>query len=76
MILLTDDENIYYEEQKECYLCQKEFCDNKKQKIKFKLYQKVRDHSHFTGKFRRAAHSICNLHYKLPQEIPVKFHNG
>ena len=23
---LTDDENRYYEEQKECYICWKEFC--------------------------------------------------
>ena len=43
--------------------------------MKFKLYKKIRDHSHFTGKFRGAAHSICNLHFKVPQEIPVKFHN-
>ena len=27
-------------------------------------------------KFRRAAHSICNLDYKVPQKIPVKNHNG
>ena len=27
-------------------------------------------------KFRRTAHSICNLNYKVPQEIPVKIHNG
>ena len=46
-----------------------------KKKI-FKLYQKVRDHCHYTGKFRGAAHSICNLNYKVPQEIPVKIHNG
>ena len=38
--------------------------------------KKVRDHCHFTGKFRGAAHSICNLHYKVPQELPVKIHNG
>ena len=76
MIPLTDNENKYYEEQKECYICQKEFCYNKKQKKRFKLYKKVRDHCHFTGKFRGAAHSICNLNYKVPQEILVKFHNG
>ena len=54
----------------------KSFCYNKKQKKRFKLYKKVRDHCHFTGKFRGAAHSICNLHYKVPREIPVKIHNG
>ena len=37
---------------------------------------KVRDHCHYTGKFRGAAHSIFNLRYKVPQEIPVKIHNG
>ena len=44
--------------------------------MKFKLYKKVRDHCHYTGKFRGAAHSICNLNYKVPQEIPIKIHNG
>ena len=44
--------------------------------MKLDLYKKVRDHRHFTGKFRGAAHSICNLHYKIPQEIPVKIYNG
>ena len=46
-----------------------------KKKI-IKLYKKIRDHCHFTGKFRGATHSICNLHYKVPQEIPVKIHDG
>ena len=76
MIQLTDNENKYYEEQKECYICQKEFCYDKNQKMKFKLYKKVRDHSHYTGKFRGAVHSLCNLNYKVPQEISVKIHNG
>ena len=75
MTPLTDDENRYYEEQKECYICQKAFCYNKNQK-RFKLYKKVRDDCQFTGKFRGAAHSICDLHYKVSQEIPVKIHNG
>ena len=61
MTSLTDDENRYYKEQKECCICKKEFCFNKKQKFKFKLYKKVRDHCHFTGKVRRAACSIFNL---------------
>ena len=29
-----------------------------------------------TGKFRGAAHSICNLRYKIPKEIPVVFHKA
>ena len=38
--------------------------------------QKVRDHCHYTGKYRGAAHSNCNLNYKIPKEIPVVFHIG
>ena len=26
--------------------------------------------------YRRAAHSNCNLNFKIPKEIPVVFHNG
>ena len=76
MIPLTDNENKFYEKQKECHICQKEFCYDKNGKKKFKIYQKVRDHCHYTGEFRDPAHSICNLNYKIPQEIPVKIHNG
>ena len=76
MIPLTDNENKYYENQKKCYICNKKFCYDKNQKSKFKLYKKVRDHCHFTGKFRGAAHNICNLRYSVPREIPVQIHNG
>ena len=41
-----------------------------------KKQQKVKDHCHYTGKYRGAAHNICNLRYKVPKEIPVVFHNG
>ena len=76
MIALTDNENRYYKEQKERYICKTEFCCDTNQKRKFKLYEKVRDHFHIIETFREAAHSIYNLNYKRPQEIPVKFHNG
>ena len=69
MIPLTDKENKYYEEQEKCQTCQKEVCCDKNKKIKFKLYQKVRDHCHYAGKFRGAAHSICNLNYKVSQKF-------
>ena len=76
MIPLTDDENKFYEELEKCHICQKKFCYDKNEIKKFKLYQKVRDHCHYTGKFRGAAHSICNLDCKVSKEIPIKIHNG
>ena len=39
-------------------------------------YWKVRDHCHYTGKYRGAAHSIYNLKFSVPNEIPVVFHNS
>ena len=35
----------------------------------------MRDHCHYTGKYRGPAHSLCNLRYKIPSYIPVIFHN-
>ena len=67
MMPLTDEES--------CHICEKEFCieHNKKE---FRKMQKIRDHCHYTGKYRGAAHSNCNLNYEIPKEIPVVFHNG
>ena len=70
MIPLTTEEKIYHNKQKICYICKKEFSDNEKKNYK------VRDHCHYTGKYRGAAHNICNLRYKVPKEIPIVFHNG
>ena len=28
------------------------------------------------GKYRGAAHNMCNLRYKIPKEIPIVFRNG
>ena len=38
--------------------------------------QRVIDHCHYTGKYRGAAHSVCNLRYKTPKEIPTVFYNS
>ena len=73
MTVLTSGDNFLSESQKVCHIYKRAFCYDKNKKEK---YQKVRDHCHYTGKFRGAAHSICNLRYKVPQEIPVKIHNG
>ena len=66
MIPLTKKEQSEFENAKICWICQKEFKEADK---------KVRDHCHFTGKFRGAAHNICNLQFKKPKFTPVIFHN-
>ena len=75
-IILTNEEEESYENQKVCYICEKEFSTDTNDENTFKLYHKVRDRCHYTGKFRGPAHNICNLRYKIPKEIPVVFHNG
>ena len=67
MISLTDEENKPYENQKRCSICKKCFTKNNK---------KVKDHFHFTGKHREAAHSKCNMNYKISKYISVVFHNS
>ena len=69
MILLTNKEIKSYEKQKVCHIYKEKFCNDKNKK-------KVRDHCHYTGKFRGAPHSECNLRYKVSKEIPVVFRNG
>ena len=39
------------------------------------LEDRVRDHCHFTGRYRGAAHNRCNLKYSKPNNISVFFHN-
>ena len=41
-------------------MCEKKFCNNKNKK---------------SGKFREAAHNICNLRCNVPKKIPIVFHN-
>ena len=40
-----------------------------------KIIKKVRDHCHFTGKYRRAIHNKCNMNYKITRDIPDILHN-
>ena len=45
-------------------------------KIKERFLNKRVDYSHYTGKFRGAAPSKCNLNYKVPKDIPITIHNA
>ena len=63
---LTKEQNVEFVTAKECHICFKKFSPKDR---------KVRDHCHYTGKYRGAAHSSCNLRYRIPDYIPVVFHN-
>ena len=72
---LTEEEKESYKNQQLCHICEKEFCTDINNN-KYKKMRKVRDHCHYTGKYRGGVHSKCNLNYKIIKEIPVLFHNG
>ena len=55
-----------YKRATKCHICFKPFSEKKR---------KVREHCHYTGLYRGAVHSSCNLQYKIPNYIPVIFHN-
>ena len=61
---LTSEEQKLFQQAKTCHICS---CELKN--------DKVRDHCHFTGKYRGAAHNKCNLMCKKPRVLPVIFHN-
>ena len=67
MIPLSSEEWKKFHKSEVCWLCKGKFGE--------KTFSKVRDHCHYTGKFRGAAHQSCNLKFKRPKFTPVFFHN-
>ena len=61
---LTPEEQKLFEKAVNCHICNKELKEDK-----------VRDHCHFTGQYRGAAHNSCNLQCRKPMVLPVIFHN-
>ena len=68
MIFGKKEEN-QYEKETRCWICKEEFDDKDKNK------KKVRDHCHFTGRYRGAVQNKCNLNYRKPNFTPLVFHN-
>ena len=62
-----EEENVEFDEEDD-------LTDEEIEKIKKKGW-KVRDHDHWTGQYRGAAHSGCNLAMRKVKKIPVVFHN-
>ena len=73
MLPLTKNKLKLHQDATECYICRKRFL---KKFVNDTNYRIVRDHYHFTGKYRGATHSICSLKFNVPSEIPEVFHNG
>ena len=72
MKLLTKEQQESHENAKSVKkdICKGEF-ENKY--LKDKQYRKVRDHCHYTGEYRGAAHSIYNLKYSVFKNIFIVF---
>ena len=68
-IIFKDKEREQFNKETRCWICKGEFDDKDKNK------KKVKDHCHFTGRYRGAAHNLCNLNYRKPNFTPVVFHN-
>jgi len=64
---LSDKDEERFNNETKCHFC----------KLKFTTDDiKVRDHCHITGKFRGAAHQLCNLRIRTSLDTKIIFHNG
>ncbi|XP_073237767.1 uncharacterized protein [Porites lutea] len=63
-LILTKDEQKSFDKAEFCHICNKDLFEDE-----------VRDHCHFKGQYRGAAHNSCNLKCRKPLILPVIFHN-
>ena len=63
-MVLTKEEEKQFNMTSDCWICGEELENDR-----------VRDHCHYTGRYRGAAHNSCNLKYRKPESVPVFFHN-
>ena len=73
MLPLTKKELKSHEDSKVYQICRIRFL---KKLSKYINYREVRDHSHYTGKYRGEPHSICNLKFNVLNDISEVFHRG
>ena len=64
-MIITEEEEEQFNQASNCWICGK----------LLNIDDRVRDHCHYTGRYRGAAHNICNLKYSKPNNISVFFHN-
>ena len=64
-MIITPEEEEQFKQASNCWICGK----------LLNINDRVRDHCHYTGRYRGSAHNICNLKYSKPNNISVFFHN-
>jgi len=65
-MLFTSEDDQNFRPATKCHICERDFVKGDKV---------VLDHDHLTSAFHGAAHKVCNLNYRLTENIPVIFHN-
>ena len=63
-MVFTEKDKKQFNKAFDCWICGEELGNDR-----------VRDHCHYTGRYRGAAHNNCNLNYSKPKSVPVFFHN-
>ena len=63
-MIFTEEDRKHFNNASDCWICGEKLENDR-----------VRDHCHFTGRYRGPAHNKCNLKYRKPKNISVFFHN-
>ena len=63
-MIFTEEDREQFNKASDCWICGEDLGNDR-----------VRDHCHFTGRYRGPAHNICNLKYRKPESVSVFFHN-
>ena len=63
-MIFTEEDKKHFNKASDCWIYGEDLGNDR-----------VRDHCHFTGRYRGPAHNSCNLKYRKPNNISVFFHN-
>ena len=63
-MIFTEEDRKQFNEASDCWICGEQLGNDR-----------VRDHCHYTGRYRGPAHNSCNLKYRKPNSVSVFFHN-
>lgn len=69
-IIMTAADEADFDAATMCHICQEPLSKTNTEGL-----NPVRDHDHWTGEYRGAAHWKCNTKYAVQKDIPVFFHN-